>query len=113
MQTTYTLYKSVTGGVNWGTPNELLVAIHPALGAVFCVYVAFAMLCVMNTITGVFVDNATRHTARDEENMMADHVAARMQWFRDVEVLFSEANSDGSGIITQRDFVSSVKDVRL
>jgi len=113
LMTTYTLYMSVTGGVSWGEPNELLMTIHPAMGLFYALYVAFALLCVMNTITGVFVETATKNSQIDEQNRMAEVFADRMKWFKDVEDLFRQTDVDNSGKMTLDEFVRSVRDVRL
>merc|ERR1711972_654019 len=64
VQSIFTLYKSICGGVDWGDVAEHLDGISPYLVVFFSVYIAFAVICVLNIITGVFVENATQLTTK-------------------------------------------------
>lgn len=88
-RTIYTLYQAITSGVDWGEVSELLVEISPIMGLVFSVYIAFAVLCVLNIVTGVFVENANRITQMDTDSMVMEELHMRQQWLVEVRRLFS------------------------
>jgi len=62
------LYMAVSGGIDWeqvSTPvNEY---ISPIVGAIFVMYSLFAVLVLLNLVTGVFVDGAMRLSRQDKE----------------------------------------------
>jgi len=56
-----TLYQSILGGVDWeDVVSPLEKNIHPALPIYFSLYIAFVLLCMMNIITGTFVQSALK-----------------------------------------------------
>jgi hypothetical protein len=65
------LYQAITGGLNW----RMIVAplqdnISPWLAIPVCAYVAFALLAVLNIITGVFVENAMKSAKKDDDTYL-------------------------------------------
>lgn len=63
--TVVSVYKGISGGVDWGDLVEPLKAISPCFVPFFMMYIAFATLCMLNVITGVFVESALVATKRD------------------------------------------------
>lgn len=56
-----TLYQSILGGVDWeDVVSPLEINIHPAMSIYFSLYIAFVILCMMNIITGTFVQSALK-----------------------------------------------------
>jgi hypothetical protein len=105
-RSSYTLYKAVTGGADWGDTAAPLIEITWFLGVFFSVYVAFATLCVMNIITGVFVENANRTTTQDDENMVAEEFETRKRWFEEVQQLFQTSRNETKREIDLAEFES-------
>merc|ERR1712050_389248 len=48
--TLYTLYMTITGGIDWGSAAKPLVAISPFAALAFSAYIAFGVLCVLNIV---------------------------------------------------------------
>jgi len=68
MTSALTLYKTVSGGVDWeeiSTP--IMEYISPPVAAIFVLYSLFAVLVLLNLVTGVFVDGAMRLSRADLE----------------------------------------------
>jgi len=94
-----TLYKSISGGIDWQDASEPLVRhVSPILGAVFALYTAFALLVLMNLVTGVFVDSAL-HLSK---------VDAQRDLLRKVHRAFAATDADSSGRITWEEFRSQM-----
>jgi len=74
--------------------SPLMEHISPVLAPAFSVYIAFALLAMMNVITGVFVENAIDSANRDKEKYL-------VQTARD---LFEKADPDGTGVISWTEF---------
>jgi len=106
----FTLYLSISGGIDWGDAITPLMDISVMLVGFYCLYIAFAVFCVLNVITGVFVDNATKLTAKDEENVLQEEIDNRMHWFKAVQSLFA-AVDDGSGHVTLGTFHDLINDI--
>eukprot|EP00931_Biecheleriopsis_adriatica_P010402 TRINITY_DN11147_c0_g1_i1.p1 TRINITY_DN11147_c0_g1~~TRINITY_DN11147_c0_g1_i1.p1 ORF type:complete len:648 (-),score=109.30 TRINITY_DN11147_c0_g1_i1:425-2368(-) len=108
----YTLFQSITGGEDWGGPAQPLLQMRPILALVYCLYIAVATLCVLNIINGVFVDNAKKMAALDEEMVMMEQLEQRGKWFKEVKEIFSLAG-DGNCMVNVDDFTEKLKDYRL
>lgn len=111
--TVYTLYLAIVGGIDWGRAAEPLIAMHWIFGLSFALYVAFAVLCVLNIVTGVFVESANKLTAQDQDMVLMEELETRRQWFEEVKVLFEAADVDGSGCLNEEEFGNQLKDLRM
>lgn len=109
----YILFMSISGGVSWIEVSEPLVSISPMLGMLFIVYIAFSVFCVLNIITGVFVETATRHAYTDEEQVMLEEMEQRQQWVEEVKLAFSKADADGSEKLELEEFIGIAMDARV
>ncbi|CAE7812138.1 Cacna1h [Symbiodinium sp. CCMP2592] len=93
----FTLFSSMSGGVDWADVARMLNEVSLLLALLFVVYMCFALFCVLNVMTGVFVENASRMTAADEEMCMMEELRARKDYVDTVSRLFSECDIDKSG----------------
>lgn len=66
----HTLFRSVTGGVDWGDMANLLIYINWIWGYFFTGYIAFSYFAVLNVMTAVFCKRAIESAEQDEQNIM-------------------------------------------
>jgi len=75
-RTSLTMFESVLCGVSWDEPLRPLLQYGGTwIGVAFCVYVLLCQFAIMNVVTALFVQQATR--AAQEENDA--HMAARIK----------------------------------
>merc|ERR1719313_1458146 len=61
-RTLLSLFEAISGGIDWDTlVTPLIQEIHPIMGLIFSFYIAFAVLAMLNVVTGVFVEAALAH----------------------------------------------------
>jgi hypothetical protein len=65
------LFKTLTGGDDWGRFHKLLVPVGLA-STVFIFYVCVSQLALINIVTGIFVDNALRLSEPEVEQKAED-----------------------------------------
>jgi hypothetical protein len=106
----FTLYKSITGGISWTEVADPLVEISPVMGAAFAVFIAFGLLCVLNIVTGVFVDNTKKMYSEDEGAIALDEMERTKAIRKDLRNLFHKIDSDASGELTLHEFQILMKD---
>eukprot|EP00927_Polykrikos_kofoidii_P053906 TRINITY_DN48429_c0_g1_i1.p1 TRINITY_DN48429_c0_g1~~TRINITY_DN48429_c0_g1_i1.p1 ORF type:complete len:598 (-),score=74.44 TRINITY_DN48429_c0_g1_i1:34-1827(-) len=92
--TLYTLFLSVLGGIDWGEAADPLFAIHPMLGLAYSMYVSFSILCVLNVVTGVFVENANRTAAKTDEEVLVERVELRRGYLEEATALIRSLSQD-------------------
>eukprot|EP00931_Biecheleriopsis_adriatica_P072691 TRINITY_DN4710_c0_g1_i2.p1 TRINITY_DN4710_c0_g1~~TRINITY_DN4710_c0_g1_i2.p1 ORF type:complete len:584 (+),score=75.80 TRINITY_DN4710_c0_g1_i2:45-1796(+) len=110
LQSMYTCYSMITGGVDWNDASAPLLEIHPALGFIVSIYIMFSMLCVLNVITTVFVDKANTVSKSDLDNRVMDATHEKQKWMKDMKVIFNENDIDGSAALTRHEFMAYVED---
>mmetsp|Transcript_1346 Transcript_1346/g.3615 ORF Transcript_1346/g.3615 Transcript_1346/m.3615 type:complete len:657 (+) Transcript_1346:152-2122(+) len=109
----YTIYMCISGGLDWGEAADPLFEVNSFLGFLFCLFIAFAQLCLLNVMTGVFVENAARITQRDEDSMLLHELEHRREWVKQVVQVFDKTEHAASGSMTKEEFKSAMKDVRI
>lgn len=109
----YTLYMCISAGISWIEVAEPLHDINPILTPAFVCYIALAVFCVLNIVTGVFVDRSAAMILADEESVLMEEFETRKKWFAEVEAIFHAADNDGSGDVEFDEFQECMKDFRL
>lgn len=108
-----TLFMSVTGGVSWAECVLVLQEMGPMYDMVFMFYVAFVQICVLNIVTGVFVDTVHQMYRPEREEMVERESAKRKQVLNLVRSIFEDADEDGSGTITWKEFSNCLSDEQI
>jgi len=77
IRSSLSMYMAITGGISWqelirpllqhNIDTDSVSVMAPVLSVVFCLYVAFALLCMLNVITGVFVEHALNGARRERD----------------------------------------------
>jgi hypothetical protein len=80
--------------------EPLIQGISPFTGVLFLLYIAFAVLAMMNVVTAVFVENALATANSDKEQ----HLVAQLR------ELFVTADEDQSGMISWEEFERKLDD---
>lgn len=110
----YTLFYSISGGINWGDAAVPLREMNELIAMLFCLYISFAMFCVLNIVTGVFVESAKEMTSDDQDMVLMEQLENREKWFEEVKHIFESADTDGSGCVDGEEFTKQIQDdVRL
>lgn len=85
------LFEALTGGVDWDSlAAPLSTQVSPYLGVLFVLYMSFALLAVMNVITGTFVQHAMERAQHNNE----------IRKVRQASLMFATLDSKKEGFIT-------------
>jgi len=103
--TMYTLYMSMTGGIDWGEPAAVVSEISFAMRVLYCFFISFSVLCMLNIVTGVFVENANTICRTDADNMVMEELAVQEKRLEEMRVLFALAAGDGKEELKEQQFV--------
>ncbi|CAE6968933.1 Scn11a [Symbiodinium natans] len=111
--TTYSLLRSMLGGINWGILCDMLLAMDTLSPMLFIFYVLFALLAVLNIVTGVFVDNAVAAAKTQREFIIEREREIKEKYVRELQDLFLEMDEDASGTLTAEEMQQLVKDPKM
>ena len=99
-----TLFQSVCGGMSW---NEALIPLSEAgslYSGMFCLYILFAVFCVLNGVTGAFCNSAIE-AAMQNVDVLADNIEKRnLSYMSRLTELFYRLDTDHSGWLTIMEF---------
>jgi len=109
----YTLYLSITGGLNWSDAADPLLELSPWFALIFCVYMAIAVFCVLNTVTGILVEKANTIVQIDKESFLLHEMRKRKKWVEEVKDSFIRADTNGSGKLNWEEFNQQMNDVNV
>jgi len=68
------LWQAMSGGADWDTMAGPMLRIDWSLGVAFASYIAFALLALMNVVTGVFVQTALQNAKDEEDAFLTDQI---------------------------------------
>jgi len=111
----YALFKSMTGGRNWGEIADLASNTGETYRFLVMIYVFIHLFSVLNIVTGVFVDGAIELMKGDRIMMIQKDLKKREASANHLLYLLQEIDESGDGVITRDEFLDSMdrkRDVR-
>jgi len=94
------MFQSLTGGIDWNDMVAPLIEdVSPFVGLMYCGYVIFCLLAVMNVITGSFVSTAMRAVKEDQDTYTILHL----------EHIFDMLDEAKTGVIDREAFKSHLE----
>jgi len=104
------LWKAISGGIDWDILAEPLEKdVGSLLGWAFAAYIAFALLALMNVVTGVFVQTALQSAQQEEDSFLTDQIIALLSSTDAVSL----PRKDGRALVTMNDIQSRLRDPRF
>jgi len=104
----FTLYMSITGGVDWWEVQRVMLRIGTPYGVLFALYVAIMFFALLNIVTGIFVNDAVEMTQRDRDVILRLENEKRREAIQSLKNIFAELDT-GSGVLTLEDFSASLE----
>eukprot|EP00929_Paragymnodinium_shiwhaense_P071677 TRINITY_DN36421_c0_g1_i1.p1 TRINITY_DN36421_c0_g1~~TRINITY_DN36421_c0_g1_i1.p1 ORF type:complete len:899 (-),score=203.45 TRINITY_DN36421_c0_g1_i1:217-2913(-) len=95
------LYKSMSGGADWGDVLSLLTPLSREFTLVFLVFITFAFVAVMNVATAVFVEATMRRSNSDRDMMVQSEMNETRDFLDSMRDVFEELDADKGGDVTK------------
>jgi len=103
--TMYSLFKSMTGGRNWGEIADLIQPAGYIYSALIALYIFINLFSVLNVVNGVFVDGAIELGKRDRNMMIRKQGQKREASSQHLVELLRDMDTEGHGFITRDEFM--------
>jgi len=100
----YTLFKTITSGVDWGDAIKPLSDIHEIWSWLFVIYQSTAIFAVLNVVTSVFCQNAIESAQNDLDTVIFNEMIRRQDLEDRLGSLFCFLDINGDGKLTNREF---------
>lgn len=95
--TMYTLFQSISGGIDWDVAAQDLEGIY---SAVFVFYIFFMTFAVLNIVTGLFCQHALETAQQDADSVVLEHLAAKKSYVHTLQQIFITMDAESTGNIT-------------
>jgi len=105
-----TLFKSITGGMDWQHSSEALGSVHQLWALLFVAYIAFSQLAVLNVVTGVVCQTAIESAQQDQDIVVQAQLASKQHFIKQFHALFMKFDKNRSGSITLEEFEDRLQD---
>eukprot|EP00930_Biecheleria_cincta_P065584 TRINITY_DN5141_c0_g1_i1.p1 TRINITY_DN5141_c0_g1~~TRINITY_DN5141_c0_g1_i1.p1 ORF type:complete len:582 (+),score=124.71 TRINITY_DN5141_c0_g1_i1:175-1920(+) len=107
--TMVTLFASITGGDDWMTAATQLRALDAGefYFVVFCFFVFFSLVGLLNVVNGIFVDSAV--CTRTEDEVVQHFRDDEHRTSEEIRRIFQQADKNGSNSITLEELQTQVK----
>lgn len=109
----FTLYKSVSGGVSWHDVVLPLSTVSQVWVLLFFFYITFTFFAVLNVVTGVFCQSAIEGAQHDQDMVVQQQLQNRNMYVRKLKKLFKDIDADSSQYITYTEFEHHLKDEKV
>jgi len=108
-----TLFKAVTGGMDWGDCYAPLVQIGWMTRFLFILFLTFTSLAVLNVVTAIFCQSAIEGVA-DQQEMKEQHIEEKKKTLMEqLLMLFKVIDQDGSGELSASEFEAGLLDPKV
>lgn len=105
--TMFTLLQVMTGD-SWASGiARPAMKFQPAIWLFFIIYVAVAMLVLLNLVTAVIVENAMAISKQDEKHKLLELEQAKKAQISHLKRVFAALDVDGSGAIDESEFIQA------
>eukprot|EP00927_Polykrikos_kofoidii_P064751 TRINITY_DN6029_c0_g1_i2.p1 TRINITY_DN6029_c0_g1~~TRINITY_DN6029_c0_g1_i2.p1 ORF type:complete len:702 (+),score=86.45 TRINITY_DN6029_c0_g1_i2:51-2156(+) len=109
----FTLFKSITGGIDWEIVTESLSRLSAGYVCLFIFFIVFGLLAVLNVVTGVFCQGALESAQQDQEEVIESQLSALTEHKERLKKLFWDIDEGSSGTITLSTFENYMEDARI
>ena len=113
LKTIYVLYKSICGGLDWGDAADPLWDMGGPSILIYCFYIAFTVFCVLNILTGIFVDTANKMLNQNIDQQLIEHVSKQERQEQELTELFCAFLPEGETGIDFPTFERHLEDARV
>lgn len=107
--TMLSLMMAITGGKDWASVLEPLRDVPSIYTMLFLWFIGFAILGVLNVITGIFVEVACQVTQRNKKEKVRAKVMEQDRLKQDIQEIFHAADADASGTLSWEEFKQHLK----
>lgn len=112
-QALYTLFLTVTGGIDWGDASDSLLVTGYHSMFLYIAYVALTTFAVLNVVTGVFVENARNTALHDRDVQVHEQLYSQRMYNKSLLKIFDEVDVDCDGRVSQEDLERHLGDEKV
>jgi hypothetical protein len=98
------LFMCSTGGNDWSVYYEPLEPTGTINCSIFCFFIAFTQIALLNIILGIFVDDAMKNMMAEKEERAQHHAEEQRQTARELRELCEELDMNGDNMLSMKEW---------
>jgi Ca2+-binding EF-hand superfamily protein len=107
------LYKAMSGGVDWGDTLYVVAPLGWEFSTVFVVFITFAFIALLNVATAVFVEATMRRSNTDRDMMVQNELNDTREFLDSMTSMFEELDYDNTQGISFEELATHLRDPRI
>jgi len=112
-QTMLTVFMSYSGGRDWADVMSILLVVGLGHGAWYLMFFMFTVFCMINVITGLFVDASCTIASSDRDALVDSRLEEQRRFRRGMTEIFYLMDSDQSGTLSVSECRDLLDDERI
>lgn len=112
LTTLLTMFQTTTGGIMWEEASSALADSIQGVQVLWLLFISFVVFAIMNTVTGIFVDQAMKSASDDARNVALEERDKRARAMKQLRQLFKQADVGHKGQITREEMVRLIRNDR-
>jgi hypothetical protein len=108
-----TLFKAISGGIDWEVAAEPLGSLSAVYPMIFYGYMMFSVFALLNVINAMFIDTTLQRSRQDRDFVVQTEQAGKRNFLDTMERLFTELDRDCTGTISMAELSERFQDPKI
>lgn len=108
-----TLFKAITGGIDWEVAAEPLESMNALYSITFYSYMAFSIFALLNVVNAMFIDKTLQRSRQDRDFVVQTEQDGKREFLDTMDRLFTELDHDGTGTISVKGLHQRLQDPKI
>lgn len=108
-----TLFKAISGGIDWEVAVEPLAGLSALYSVIFYGYMSFSVFALLNVVNAMFIDTTLQRSRQDRDFVVQTEQDGKMKFTDMLERLFTELDADSTGKIKLPELYERLKDPKI
>merc|ERR1712048_1180427 len=111
--TMQTLFKAISGGIDWEVAAEPLESMNSVYSIIFYGYMMFAVFALLNVVNAMFIDTTLQRSRQDRGFVVQTEQDGKRNFLDTMERLFTELDHDCTGTISVRELYERLQEPKI
>lgn len=108
-----TLFKAISGGIDWEVAAEPLGSLSVVYPVIFYGYMLFSVFALLNVVNAMFIDTTLQRSRQDRDFVVQTVQDGKRNFLDTMERLFTELDHDCTGTISVQELAQRFQDPKI
>jgi len=108
-----TLFKAISGGIDWEVAAEPLGNMNAVYSVAFYGYMMFSVFALLNVVNAMFIDTTLQRSRQDRDFVVQTDQDGKRKFLDVMERLFTELDHDGTGTVSVSELYDRLQEPKI